>query len=90
MLYVVFWGWEPAYILASSRLIFNEKQHLISLDLVFDLPSSMGDLSSHAVRRVSCDGSNAIVPNSSQYRTTDASVRIWCSAILPWKEKEER
>lgn len=80
-------GGRRAHILASSRRIFNEKQHLISLDLVFAFPSSMGDLSSHAVRRVSCAGSNAIVPNSSQYRTTDASVRIWCSAILPWRRK---
>lgn len=44
---------------------------------------SLGLLSEQAVKRVSCDGSNAMVPNSSQYLTTDSSVRISCNAILP-------
>lgn len=60
------------HILASSRRIFNEKQHLIALEL----STSVGLFSSHAVSSVSWAESNAMVPNSSQYRTTDVSVRI--------------
>lgn len=62
-----------------SRRIFREKQHLT----IGSLDSSSGLFSEHAVKRVSCDGSKAIVPNSSQYLTTDSSVRISCNAILP-------
>ena len=67
------------YILCSSLLIIKEKQQFMR-----GRPDgSSGFLSEQAVRRVSWAGSNAIVPNSSQYRTTDSSVRISCNAILP-------
>jgi hypothetical protein len=67
------------YSLCSSRRIVKEKQHLTIG--WFDV--SLGFLSEHAVNSVSCAGSNAIVPNSSQYRTIDSSVNISCKAILP-------
>ncbi len=43
----------------------------------------MGLLSEQAVRSVSWAESKAMVPNSSQYRTFDSSVKISWSAILP-------
>jgi hypothetical protein len=43
----------------------------------------MGLWSEQAVRSVSWAGSNAMVPNSSQYLTFDSSVKISWRAILP-------
>jgi len=60
------------YILWLSLKILKEKQQL-TVGL-FD--ASSGDFSVHAVSSVSCAGSKAMVPNSSQYRTTDSSVSI--------------
>lgn len=60
----------------------NEKQQFT----IGSFERSSGFFRVHAVRRVSWAGSNAIVPNSSQYRTSDSSVRISCKAILPWAQ----
>lgn len=60
----------------------KEKQQLT----IGSLERSSGFFREHAVKRVSCAGSNAIVPNSSQYLTTDSSVRISWSAILPYTQ----
>ena len=48
----------------------------------FDLSSGL--LSEQAVRSVSWAASKAMVPNSSQYRTTDSSVKISCKDIFPY------
>lgn len=67
------------YSLCSSLLIMNEKQHFTT----GCVDPGVGFFREQAVKRVSCAGSKAIVPNSSQYRTIDSSVRISCNAILP-------
>lgn len=74
------WSVFYTYILCSSLRIINEKQQLI----LGSLERSSGFFNAHAVRSVSCAGSNAMVPNSSQYRTSDSSVITSCSDILPW------
>jgi len=72
------------YILCSSRRIFIEKQH----STVRSVDRSSGLFRTHAVNRVSCAGSKAMVPNSSQYRTTEPSVRISWREILPWQASQ--
>jgi hypothetical protein len=65
-------GTVGAYNLWSSLRIVKEKQHLTTgwSDV------SLGFFSAQAVSNVSWAGSKAMVPNSSQYRTIDSSVRI--------------
>lgn len=69
---------DETYILCSSLRILNEKQQFTTW-----FTESSGLFNEQAVSSVSCCGSKAIVPNSSQYLTTDSSVRISCNEILP-------